>query len=156
MPPQLQQRHGIHVLFIQGEKISSDFQASEDFLRMSAGFLLQGYPLDDILYADEFGAFWKSLPSRTLAAQKEKFSPGMKSPIDRTTAMACANACRMIEILLLVIRKSKKPRSLRRRGSCSVYQKVQFEELLLLTGKCIGRFDTRKFEKSMKNKFSDI
>lgn len=77
---------------------------------MAAGFLLQGYTLDGIFNADEFGVSWKSLPSRTLATQEEKFAPGMKWPNDRITAMACANASGTIKISFLVIGKSKKPR----------------------------------------------
>ena len=104
------QHHGIYVLFIQCEKLSSDVQVSEEFVTMAAGFLLWGYTLNDIFNADEFGMFWKALPSRTSATEEEKFASGMKSLKDRITTMACANASGTIKIPLLIIGKTKKPR----------------------------------------------
>lgn len=66
---------------------------------------------EQICNADESGLYWKCLPSKTLAFQKEKSAPGHKSSKERLTIMTCSNVTGSKKLKLVVIGKAKKPQS---------------------------------------------
>lgn len=105
-------RHGIREIGVHGEKLSSDQQAADDFRRDFEEFVLsEDLSYEQIYNADESGLFWKCLPTRTLAFASEQQATGHKSSKERFTIMPCSNATGSHKLRLLVIGKSKKPRS---------------------------------------------
>lgn len=102
-------RHGIHQLSVQGEKLSADEPAAKNF---SADFqkLLKdyAYQLNQVYNADETGLYWKSLPTKMLVGSDERSVARAKKNKDRLTVMFCANITGSHKIPLLVIGKSKK------------------------------------------------
>ncbi|XP_050523014.1 jerky protein homolog-like [Daktulosphaira vitifoliae] len=105
-------RHGIREIGINGDKLSCDEQAAEDFKIKFEQFLQKEKISYEQLYsADESGLFWKCLPTRTLAFESERHAPGHKSSKERLTIMTCSNATGSQKLKLVVIGKSKKPRS---------------------------------------------
>ncbi|CAH0729636.1 unnamed protein product, partial [Brenthis ino] len=104
-------RHGIRELEIQGEKMSADVDAANSF---KDGFKKEldknDYDLDFLYNADETGLYWKSLPSKSLASQRENSATGYKTSKERVTILVCANATGTHKIPLLLIGKSKNPR----------------------------------------------
>lgn len=105
-------RHGIRELDIQGEKLSSDLAAGRTFIeKFIKDALEKGYSRDDVYNADETGVNWRALPRKSLASRREQSAPGFKVSKERITAMVCANASGEHKIKLLVIGKSKNPRS---------------------------------------------
>lgn len=106
------QRHGIRELDIQGEALSGDKEAAEKFVAEFNEFVMAENLLpDQIFNTDESGLYWKCLPTKTLAFQKEKSAPGHKVSKDRLTIMTCANASGSKKLKLVVVGKAKKPRS---------------------------------------------
>lgn len=65
---------------------------------------------EQVYNCDETRLNWKALPEETLATMSEKAAPGFKMQKDRITIMVCSNASGLHQLLLLVVRKSKKPR----------------------------------------------
>lgn len=105
-------RHGIREIGLHGEKLSGDQQAADDFQRYIEEFVSsENLSYEQIYNADESGLFWKCLPTRTLAFQSEQKVSGHKSSKERITIMSCSNAAGNHKLRLLVIGKSKKPRS---------------------------------------------
>lgn len=106
------QRHGIREIGLHGEKLSGDQQAAVDFQHEFEEFVLkEDLSFEQIYNADESGLFWKCLPTRTLAFESERQAAGHKSSKERITIMSCSNATGGHKLRLLVIGKSKKPRS---------------------------------------------
>ena len=66
------------------------------------------YDSRDIYNADEFGLFYKALPTKSMHLKGEKCSGGKNSKI-RLTGLAAANMCGE-KILMFVVGKSNKPR----------------------------------------------
>lgn len=67
------QRHGIRDLDIPGEALSGDKEAAEKFVAEFNNFVTAENLLpEQIFNADESGLYWKCLPLKTLAFQKEK------------------------------------------------------------------------------------
>ncbi|XP_058810614.1 jerky protein homolog-like [Phymastichus coffea] len=96
---------------MQGEKLSSDTTAADEFKIWLQNYLRENsYEEDQVYNADETGAHYKSLPKKTLAAGTEKQVPGFKELKERVTVMCCANASGTHKITPLVIGKSKNPR----------------------------------------------
>lgn len=105
-------RHGIREIGLHGEKLSGDQQAADDFQRDFEEFVLsEDLSYEQIYNADESGLFWKCLPTRTLAFESEHQAAGHKSSKERITILPCSNAAGSHKLRLLVIGKSKKPRS---------------------------------------------
>lgn len=72
-------RHGIRQLSIQGEKMSADKDCVGDFKKTLSEFIeKEQLTLNQVYNCDETGLYWKALPSKTLASQKEKIAPGYK------------------------------------------------------------------------------
>jgi hypothetical protein len=106
------QRHGIRELQIQGESLSGDTAAAEQFHNEFNDFVLNENLLPEQVYnVDESGVYWKCLPTKTLAFESEKSAKGHKVSKERFTAMCCANATGDHKLKMLVIGKAKKPRS---------------------------------------------
>lgn len=105
-------RHGIRELDIQGEALSGDKDAAEKFVAEFNNFVTAENLLpEQILNADGSGLYWKCLPSKTLAFQKEKSAPGHKSSKERLTITTCSYFTGSKKLQLVVIGKAKKPRS---------------------------------------------
>lgn len=105
-------RHGIREIGLHGEKLSGDQEAADDFQRDFEEFVLsEDLSYEQIYNADESGLFWKCLPTRTLAFESEHKAAGHKSSKERITILPCSNAAGSHKLRLLVIGKSKKPRS---------------------------------------------
>ncbi|XP_011865298.1 PREDICTED: jerky protein homolog-like, partial [Vollenhovia emeryi] len=107
-----QQRHGIRMIRVDGEKLSSDAVASDEFTKIFSSFIeIEGVSVDNVYNADETGLFWKCLPRKTLAPRNEHSAPGHKLAKERVTVMTCANATGTHKVPLLVIGKAKHPRA---------------------------------------------
>ena len=52
----------------------------------------EGLSLSQVYNCDETGLYWKALPTKTLASQREEKAPGYKVSKERVTILACANA----------------------------------------------------------------
>ena len=73
--------------------------------------IISRYDSRNIFNADEFGLFYKALPTKSMHLEGKKCSGGKHSKI-RLTGLAAANMCRE-NILIFVIGKSNKPVALR-------------------------------------------
>ena len=73
--------------------------------------IISRYDSRDIYNADEFGLFYKALPTKSMHLKGEKCSGGKNSKI-RLTGLAAANMCGE-KIPMFVIGKSNKPITLR-------------------------------------------
>lgn len=106
------QRHGIRELQIQGESLSGDNAAAEEFQHQFNEFVINENLLPEQIYnVDESGIYWKCLPTKTLAFESEKSAKGHKVSKDRFTAMCCSNATGTHKLKMVIIGKAKKPRS---------------------------------------------
>lgn len=104
-------RFGIRILKICGEKLSSQAELVEPFLKKLANKIKELDLIPDQLYnADETGLYWKLLPDKTYVSSAEKSAPGRKIPKQRLTFLACTNATGLHKIKPLVIGKAQNPR----------------------------------------------
>ena len=105
------QRHCVRQLSLQGERLSADKPAADQFIVDFQEFVrIKGYTNDQIFNADESGLYFKLLPQKSLAAHFEKTADGRKTQKERVTISACSNASGSIKLPLLLIGKSKNPR----------------------------------------------
>lgn len=103
-------RHGIRQLSLQGEKLSADKSASDDFCKSFPLYVEENQlTLNQIFNCDETGLYYQLLP-KTLAAHSEKRADGRKKAKQRVTINACSNASGTIKLPLLLIGKYKNPR----------------------------------------------
>ena len=94
-------RHGIRQLTLQGEKLSADKPASENFVTSFRTFIEDhNYTLNQIFNCDETGLYYKLLPQKTLASSYEKSADGRKRQKERVTINACSNASGTIKLPL--------------------------------------------------------
>lgn len=104
-------RHGLHHVSVQGERLSADKNASNKFCAtFYEDMQAQGYTMDQIYNADETGLWWKTLPRKTFVTYEETRADGYKIAKDRITLMVCANASGTHKLPLFAIGKSAKPR----------------------------------------------
>lgn len=104
-------RHGIRVISVQGEKLSCDATAAEEFKTEFRDFMERENLVEEQIYnADEAGLYWQCLPSRTLASESEKNAPGFKPSKQRVTVLCVGNASGTHKLQLVVIGTAKKPR----------------------------------------------
>lgn len=109
------QRHGIHSVGVQGEKLSSDTIGAKTFAEDFNKYLHENnYDLNQVYNADESGLYYRALPKRTLIGGNERGASGHKDIKDRLTVMFAANATGSHKIPLFVIGKSAKPRCFHR------------------------------------------
>lgn len=95
-----------------GEKLSDDYEGAEAFTKfLIEKIKTENFSLHNIYNADESGIYWKTLQTSTLPINREGVS-GWKQCKDRTTALFCCNAAGSHRIPLLIVGKSKTPRSL--------------------------------------------
>lgn len=77
-------RHGVREIGIQGEKLSGNEEAANEFVKDFEEFIIkENVTRDQIYNADESGLNWKCLPTRTLAFKSERHAPGHKSRIQK-------------------------------------------------------------------------
>lgn len=106
------QRHGIRQISVQGEKLSSDENAADQFKEDFRKFIEEsGFSPEQIYNADETGLYWKLLPTKTLASESEKSAAGYKIPKQRLTVLCCGNAAGTHFLKPCVIGTAKKPRA---------------------------------------------
>ena len=104
-------RHGIRQLSMQGESLSADTSAAEEFKAFFHEFVEEyRLTLHQIFNCDETGLYWRLLPNKTLADASEKCAKNFKSPKDRVTLMATANVSGDFKLPLVFIHKSCRPR----------------------------------------------
>jgi hypothetical protein len=65
--------------------------------------------LDKIYKADESGLYWKGLPTRTLAYEREKWASRHKSSKEHLVIMCCGNASGYHKLEFVATEKAKKP-----------------------------------------------
>ena len=107
--------HRIRELSLQGEKLSADQPAAEDFVPKFREFVKEGqYSLDQVFNCDESGLYYKLMPKKSLAADFERTADGHKTQKERVTISACSNATGTIKLPLLLIGKAKNPRCFKR------------------------------------------
>lgn len=95
--------------------MSGDKDTAEKFVAEFNNFVTAENLLpEQIFNGDESGLYWKCLPLKTLAFQKEKNAPGHKSSKERLTIMTCSNVTGSKKLKLVVIGKAKKPRVIQR------------------------------------------
>ena len=92
---------------INGESASVTTEMTAPWNETTLPTLLSNYKLEDIFNADEFGLFYKCLPSKTYHLSREKCSGGKNTKV-RLTGMVAASATGE-KLGIFVIRKSKKP-----------------------------------------------
>lgn len=115
-------RFSFRDLKICGEKLSSrpdllpQFQSKLNEIIESEGFL------DAQIYnADESALFYKMLPDKTLVHEKEKNAPGRKMCKERITFMCCSNKAGDHKLDIIVIGKSRNPRSFKNNPPVEYY-----------------------------------
>lgn len=119
-------RHGLRMVTLKGEKQSADTEASATFIETFQKYIQDnGYDLDDIFNADEFGLEFKSIPKKTYVLGTEKETSGHKPLKDRLTGLACSNATGTLKIPLMLIGKSKNPRCFKNKKDLPIQYKSQ-------------------------------
>ncbi|XP_037959308.1 jerky protein homolog-like [Teleopsis dalmanni] len=104
-------RHGIRLLKICGEILSSDTPKITPFVHSLRAKINEMGISDSQLYnADESGLFYRLLPDKTFVAANEHAAPGRKTVKERITFLLCANADGSHKLKPLVVGKSAKPR----------------------------------------------
>lgn len=105
-------RHSIRYLKVCGEKLSTNDSVIEPFIEYFKQRINDmNLCLEQIYNADETALVYKNLNDRTLVSTFEKTAPGKKSCKERLTIMPCVNATGQHKLPLMIIGKSKKPRS---------------------------------------------
>lgn len=108
------ERHGIRELKIQGEQLSGNLVVATEFCDNLEKLIKEKKFVKEQIYnADETGLYWRAMPTKTLASEKEKRAPGYKISKDRITVLCCANASGDCRLPLAVVGKAKSPRSLK-------------------------------------------
>lgn len=105
-------RFGIRFLQMSGEKLSADTSEIGNFItKLEEKIQRDGLTPDQIYNADETGLNWRQLPTKSYVTHEEKSAPGRKVKKERLTLMPCMNASGSHKLKLLVVGKSKNPRS---------------------------------------------
>ncbi|KRZ16382.1 Jerky -like protein-like [Trichinella zimbabwensis] len=99
-------RHDVRELKIHSEELSADNENAAKFTGK------KDYDLDFVYSADETHLVWKFLPKRSLVSMTEKTAGGFKLCKERVTVLCCANATGSDRLPLLLVGKSKRPRSM--------------------------------------------
>jgi hypothetical protein len=108
-------RFGIESYVLRGEARDANREGIEH-ARQHLRLLLEPYNAEDTSNQDETGVFWRQAPSRTLATGKRS---GHKKE-ERVTASLMCNAAGTDKRPLMIIGKSKRPRSFPKSFSPSV------------------------------------
>ena len=95
----------------QGEKQDANIQRAEDWKSIILPTIMKDFTKDDIFNADETGVYFRCFPDKGYSIRGDDL-PGGKKAKDRLTVMLCAiYMSGSDKIPLLVIGKSKRPRS---------------------------------------------
>jgi len=100
--------HGLVFKKLAGQSAEVSVESTDAWLE-SLPSLLGGYEPHNVYNADKTGLFFNVLPDRTLAYKGESCNGG-KHSIDRLTVLLCVNSDGSDKQVLIVIRKSPKPR----------------------------------------------
>ena len=84
-------RHGITLKGVSGESEKVTKEVTAPWEETTLPTILARYHLKDIFNADEFGLFYKALPSKSLHFRSKRRSGGKHSKV-RLTGMATSNA----------------------------------------------------------------
>lgn len=110
-------RYGIRLLKETGEKLSSQAENVDPFLKKLQDIIEKHQLSEDAIFnADESGLYWKLLPDKTYVCSEEKSADGRKTYKERLTFLVCSNASGTKKIKLLVIGKSKNPRQFKNKS----------------------------------------
>lgn len=93
-----------------GEKLSADGTGASTWIEDSLPSILESFHKDDIFNADETGLYFRAYPDRGHCLKNDTLSGG-KAAKDRITVLLCANMTGTEKLPILVIGKSKQPRS---------------------------------------------
>ncbi|XP_062542013.1 jerky protein homolog-like [Armigeres subalbatus] len=116
------QRHGIRLLKITGEKLSSNVAAVEDYVKtFSKKMRDKQLSPCQIFNADESGLYFKNTPTSTFVDKNASSAPGRKVSKERVTFMPCSNMDGTLKLPLMLIGKSQKPRALKHVKQLPVY-----------------------------------
>ena len=102
-------RHGITFKEVSGESENVTKEMTAPWEEATLPTILARYQLRDIFNANEFGLFYKALPSKSLHFQGKRCSGGNHSKV-RLTGMAVSNTLGE-KIPMFLIGKSPSPRS---------------------------------------------
>ncbi len=83
-------RHGITFKRVYGESLSANIPAANDWRMNTLQGILQKYPPENIINADETGLFWKALPETTSAFRRIQCK-GAKQPKDCITVLLASS-----------------------------------------------------------------
>ena len=103
-------RHSIIYKQEQGEKQDANVQRAEEWKSIIIPTIMEDFTKEDIINADETGLYFRCFPDKGYSIRGYDL-PGGKKAKDRFTVMLCANMSSSEKIPLLVIVKSKRPRS---------------------------------------------
>ena len=107
-------RHGLRLLKVCGEKSSVDFDAAEHFIDEFENTVKEEKLTPEQVYnADETSLYWRYIPRATYVTADENTASGFKDSKERITVLACANAAGTHKCKLLIIGRSKNPKSFR-------------------------------------------
>nr|XP_033325492.1 jerky protein homolog-like isoform X2 [Megalopta genalis] len=119
-------RHGISLVKIYREKANADQDEADAFaVNFKEIIEEENINLENVYSMDESRLAWKALPTKTLAAEEEKYLSGHTARKDTITIGLCANALGTHKIMPVVIYKYKNPRALEHEVSLPVIFKSQ-------------------------------
>lgn len=108
------ERHGIRMLKITGEKLSSQPELVTPFKTDFQNKVREMNLLPSQIYnADEAPLYWKAVPEKTLVLRSEKAASGHKKNKQRLTFLPCSNSTGEHKLKMLAIGKSANPRSMK-------------------------------------------
>lgn len=120
------ERHGIRILKVTGEKLSSQPELVAPFLNEFNNQIAELNLLPCQIYnADEGPLNWKGLPDSTLVLNSEGSASGRKKCKQHITIMPCSNATGDHKVKMLAIGKSKNPLALKNYNGAVEYVSSQ-------------------------------
>ncbi|XP_051787129.1 tigger transposable element-derived protein 1-like [Erpetoichthys calabaricus] len=92
---------------------AADMEAAGHFPEDLATLINEGgYSPKQVFNMDEFGLFWKKMPTRTYISVKEEGAPGFKTEKERVTILIGANATGDRKLKPLLVHRSENPRAM--------------------------------------------
>ncbi|KAK3851777.1 hypothetical protein Pcinc_041598 [Petrolisthes cinctipes] len=107
-------RHGLSNKKTHGESLDAATENIDQFRDKLRRLIdCEGLSLNQVYNADETGLYFRSIPTNTLADEKEKCVPGRKLSKTRVSALCGANATGSHRLQPVVVGTAKNPRCLR-------------------------------------------
>ncbi|KAL6418245.1 hypothetical protein ACFW04_012246 [Cataglyphis niger] len=107
----LKKRYSLHNIKFQGEQVSADAEAAQNYKLELARIINEGgYSPHQIFNADETALYWKKLPSRTFILKNQRRAQGFKPSKERVTLHMCSNLSGSLMIKPMIINRSSTPR----------------------------------------------